>query len=139
LGIGTSTAVYSVVRRVLLRPIPIPQLDRLAVAWELEPSQSNALIEVSYPYFLDWRAANHSFEDMAAFGSVNWSHEFRGAPRRETVPAAAVSSSFFDTLRARPLLGRTLESRDDEPGAERVPRPQLRPLAAPIRRRSRRS
>jgi putative ABC transport system permease protein len=120
LGIGISTAVYSVARRVLLRPIPVAEMGRLAVAWEVEPSQANALVEVSYPYFLDWRSANHSFEDMAAFGSVNWSHEFRSAPRRETVPSAAVSASFFDTLRARPLLGRTFVPRDDEAGAERV-------------------
>jgi putative ABC transport system permease protein len=120
LGIGTSTAVYSVVRRVLLRPIPIPQLDRLAVAWEAERSRNDELIEVSLPYFLEWRAENHSFEDLAAFGSVSWSHEFKGPPRRETVPSSAVSASFFDTLRARPLLGRTFLSRDDEPGAGRV-------------------
>jgi putative ABC transport system permease protein len=112
--------VYSVVRRVLSRPIPVAEIDRLAVGWESEPSRNDALIEVSLPYFLDWRAGNHSFEDMAAFGSVNWSHEFRGAPRRETVPMAAVSASFFDTLRARPLLGRTFVARDDEPGAGRV-------------------
>ena len=120
LGIGISTAVYSVVRRVLLRPIPVSDLDRLVVAWEADPSQTNSLIEVSYPYFLDWRAENRSFDDMAAFGSVNWSHEWRGEPRRETVPMAAVSWSFFDTLRAVPALGRTFLPRDDEPGAERV-------------------
>jgi len=120
LGIGISTAVFSVARRVLWRAIPVAELDRLAVAWETEPSDAHSLIEVSYPYFLEWRAGSRSFEDLAAFGSVNWSHEFRGAPRRETVPAAAVSASFFDTLRASPLLGRTFLPRDDEPGAERV-------------------
>jgi len=120
LGIGISTAVYSVVRRVLVRPLPVADLSRLFVAWESEPSQENSLVEVSYPYFLDWRAANQSFEDMAAFGSVNWSQEFKGPPRRETVASAAVSASFFETLRAHPLLGRTIAPRDDAPGAERV-------------------
>jgi putative ABC transport system permease protein len=119
-GIGVSTAFFSVARRVLLRPIPVAELDRLVVAWEIDPSREGSLIEVSFPYFQDWRAQNRSFEDMAAYGSVNWSHEFKGPPSRETVSAAHVSASFFDTLRARPLLGRTFLPNEDEPAAGRV-------------------
>jgi len=120
LGIGVSTAAFSVVRRVLVRPIPVPELDRLAVAWEVEPSEAGSLIEVSYPYFQDWRAQSRSFADLAAFGSVNWGFEFVGPPRREGVAAAFVSASFFDTLRARPLLGRAFLPADDDPAAGRV-------------------
>lgn len=120
LGIGVSTAVFSVVQGVLLRPIPVRELSRLAVAWETDPSEPGSLIEVSYPYFLDWCAENRSFEDLAAFGSVNWGYEFAGPPRREGVPAAYVSASFFDTLRARPLLGRTFLPQEDEPQSARV-------------------
>ncbi len=120
LGIGVSTAVFSVVRRVLVRPIPVRELHRLVVAWETDPSEAGSLIEVSYPYFLDWRAQSRSFEDLAAFGSVNWGFEFKGPPRRESVAAAFVSASFFDTLRARPLLGRTFLAADDDPAAARV-------------------
>ena len=119
-GIGVSTAVFSVVERVLLRPIPVPELNRLAVAWEIDPSEAGSLIEVSYPYFLDWRAETRSFEDLAAFGSVNWGYEIEGPPRRESVAGAYVSASFFDTLRARPLLGRTFVSEEDEPASPRV-------------------
>ncbi len=120
LGIGVATAVYSVVQRVLLRPIPVRELERLAVAWETDPSEAGSLIDVSYPYFLDWRAQSRSFEDLAAFGSVNWDFEFKGPPRREGVAAAFVSASFFDTLRARPLLGRTFLAADDDPAAARA-------------------
>jgi len=120
LGIGISTAVFSVVRRVLLHPIPIPALDRLVVAWEIDPTREGSLIEVSLPYFQDWRAQSRSFEDMAAFGSVNWGFEFKSPPPREGVPAAYVSASFFDTLRARPLLGRTFLAGEDDPAAEHV-------------------
>jgi len=119
-GIGVSTAVFSVVRRVLLRPIPVAELDRLVVAWEIDPSREGSLIEVSFPYFQDWRAQNRSFEDLAAYGSVNWSYEFKGPPSRETVSASFVSASFFDTLRARPLLGRTFLPNEDAPAAGRV-------------------
>jgi predicted permease len=120
LGIGVSTAIFSVVGRVLVRPIPVAELNRLVVAWEIDPSREGSLIEVSFPYFRDWRAQSRSFEDLAAFGSVNWGHEFKGPPGRETVPAAFVSASFFDTLRARPLLGRTFLPHEDEPAAGRV-------------------
>jgi predicted permease len=121
LGIGLSTSVFSVVRRVLLRPIPVPELDRLVVAWETEPShQGSLIVEVSLPYFQEWRARSRSFEDLAAFGSVNWSYEFKGSPGRERVPAAFVSASFFETLGARALLGRGFRPEDDEPGAPRA-------------------
>jgi putative ABC transport system permease protein len=120
LGIGVSTAVFGVVRRVLVRPIPVAELSRLVVAWEFDPSREGSLIEVSFPYFRDWRVQSRSFEDLAAFGSVNWSYEFQGSPARETVPAAFVSASFFDTLRARPMLGRTFLPQEDEPASGRV-------------------
>ena len=119
-GIGVSTAVFSVVQPLLLRPIPVAGLSRLVVAWETDPSREGSLIEVSWPYFLEWRAQNRSFEDMAAFGSVNWGFEFKDLPAREGVSAAFVSASFFDTLRARPILGRTFLAHEDEPRAERV-------------------
>jgi putative ABC transport system permease protein len=120
LGIGVSTGVFSVARRLLLRPIPVAEPGRLVVAWETDPAHVGSLVEVSLPYFFEWRRQSRSFEDLAAFGSVNWSYGFQGPPRRETVAAAYVSASFFDTLRARPLLGRVFHARDDEPGAERT-------------------
>lgn len=119
-GIGVSTAVFSVVQRVLWRPIPVANLDRLAVAWETEPSEAGSLIELSLPYFLEWRAQARSFEDLAAFGSVNWAYQFKGPGPRETVAAAYVSASFFDTLGARPFLGRTFLPAEDGPTAGRV-------------------
>jgi putative ABC transport system permease protein len=119
-GIAVSTAVFSVAQRLLLRPIPVPELGRLVVAWEIEPARDSSLIEVSWPYFLEWREQNRSFEDMAAYGSVNWGFEFKDRPARERVSAAFVSASFFDTLRARPLLGRAFLAHEDEPTAESV-------------------
>src|SRR5207245_11783848 len=62
LGIGVSTAIFSVVRRVLVRPIPVAELNRLVVAWEIDPSREGSLIDVSFPYFRDWRVQIRSFE-----------------------------------------------------------------------------
>ncbi len=116
LGVGVATGIFSVAQHMLLRPIPVPRLDRLVVAWETDPGRDGSLIEVSYPYFQEWRAQNRSFEDLAAYGSVNWSFEFKDAPR-ETVSAAFVSGSFFGTLRAQALHGRTFVPEDDEAAA----------------------
>jgi len=111
LGVGVATGIFSVAQHMLLRPIPVPRLDRLVVAWETDPGRDGSLIEVSYPYFQEWRAQNRSFEDLAAYGSVNWSFEFKDSPR-ETVSAAFVSGSFFGTLRAQALHGRTFVPED---------------------------
>jgi putative ABC transport system permease protein len=119
LGVGVTTAVFSLVQPLLWRPLPVADLHRLLVAWEAEPGRGAAR-ELSFPYFLDWRAQSRSFEDMAGFGTLTWSHQLRTAAGVETVPYGAVSATFFDTLRARPLLGRTFLPHEDEPGAERV-------------------
>lgn len=117
-GIGTATAVYSIVQRVLLRPLAVADIGRLVVAWET--SAETPLIEVSLPYFHEWRARSRSFDDMAAFGSVSWRDVLRTPSGIETVEHVAVSASFFDTLRARPRLGRGFVAADDELGAPRV-------------------
>src|SRR5262245_6154938 len=120
LGFGLATSVFSIVHQVLLHPIPGTALGRLVVGWEIDPAHGGSLFEVSLPYVQDWKDQNRSFEDLAGFGSVNWSFEFRSPLPREKVSAAAVSGSFFDTLRVRPLFGRTLRAEDDRPGAPRV-------------------
>jgi putative ABC transport system permease protein len=119
LGVGVTTAVFSLVQPLLWRPLPVADLHRLLVAWEAEPGRGAAR-ELSFPYFLDWRAQSRSFEEMSAFGTSTWSHQLRTAAGVETVPYGAVSATFFDTLRARPALGRTFLPHEDEPGAERV-------------------
>jgi predicted permease len=122
LGIGASTAMFSVVDAVLLRGLPFSAPERLLVMWERDLEGTHPLVEVSYPHFLDWRAGAASFEDLAVFGSNNWGLEAR--PReggeRYRITYSAVSASFFETLGAKPRLGRTFRAEDDEPGAGRV-------------------
>jgi predicted permease len=120
LGVGAVTALFSVVRAVLLRPPPFRAPHEL-VAVDLYPaSRPENRFEISYPDYRDWRARARSFQDLAAhqtaLGRVVWES---GA---EPVPAAGfmVSGHFFDLLGARPAIGRALEPADDRPGAERV-------------------
>src|SRR6266540_1198967 len=65
LGIGATTAIFSVFHGVLLRSLPYRNPDRLAMLWTDDPKHNIREEGVSYPNFLDWRAQSRSFEEMA--------------------------------------------------------------------------
>jgi putative ABC transport system permease protein len=109
LGIGASTAIFSVVNAVLLQPLPYADPEHLMLIGERgnDGSASN----VGYTTFLDWRARNHSFEDMAIFRSFQTTLVANGEPER--VAGMRVSSNFFPMLGVRPALGRTFNTGED--------------------------
>jgi putative ABC transport system permease protein len=118
-AIGASTAVFSVIDKVLVRPLPIDEPDRVVVMWSRERLNAGSIGEFSYPAFQSWRRETRAFETLAAMGSVNWSLVLReGDPA--TVPIAAVSAAFFPLMGTPAAHGRTLLPMDDERGAERV-------------------
>src|SRR5580704_5511792 len=94
-GVGGTTAMFSVVNAVLVR-LPFRDADRL-VRFTLYDAVHGVPTEVSYVDVRDWRRANHTFEDIAAIGSTNWSHTLEGE-HPVSVPNAAVSGNFFDIL-----------------------------------------
>ena len=120
LGLGLAIGLFAVVDAVLLRPLPFADQDELVVMWERDDSTSNPHIEVSLPNFEDWRAEANAFTDMAAMGSTTWGDvEIQeDPPVRLTI--SAVSASFFDTLGAQALHGRTFAPAEDEPEAPRT-------------------
>jgi putative ABC transport system permease protein len=120
LAIGANSAIFSVVRAVLLRPLPIAAADDLVVCWDADPSRNVAVVELSYRNFQDWAAGNHSFSASAAMGSSNWTMVLDGQGEPARVAYTGVTASFFDTLGARPLLGRTFVPEDDLPNAPPV-------------------
>src|SRR5687767_2494812 len=65
IGIGASTAMFSIVNAVLLQPLPFREPDRLVQLWEANPSEGKTQFGVSVPNFGDWRARSRSFEDLA--------------------------------------------------------------------------
>ena len=120
LGLGLAIGLFAVVDAVLLRPLPFADQDELVVMWERDDSTNNPHIEVSLSNFEDWRAEAGAFTDMAAMGSTTWGdvEVQEDPPVRLTI--SAVSASFFDTLGARALHGRTFVAADDEPEAPRT-------------------
>ena len=120
IGLGLAIGLFAVVDAVLLRPLPFADQEELVIVWEKDDPADNPHIEVSLSNFEDWRAAATSFADLAAMGSTTWGavEVQEDPPLRLTI--SAVSASFFDTLGARALHGRTFVAAEDAPDAPRV-------------------
>ena len=119
LGIGASTAVFSVVDAVLLRPLPFAEPERLVLLWQSIPERNEPFVEVSYPYLLEMRARSRSMAALAAMPSVNSGFILAG---REPVKVEGriVTGNFFEVLGARAALGRTFGEDEDRVGVPRV-------------------
>jgi putative ABC transport system permease protein len=118
LGIGANTAIFSVVRAVLLRSLSFPQANRLVLIWATNATNGEMHDVASYPDFQDWKAQNKSFENVAAF--TTRSAILTTEKQAERVPAVQASAEFFDTLGVHPQLGRAFGSNEQQPGAGRV-------------------
>ena len=118
LGIGANTAIFSVVDAVLLRPLPFPQADRLFMVYLTLPQGPAQNTGVSYPNYLDWTQQNQVFESIAAVRGNALALSGQGEPTY--IQTGSVTSNYFDVLRARPLLGRTLQFSDDAVDANPV-------------------
>ncbi len=116
LGIGATTAIFSVVNAVLLRPLPFAGPDRLVMVWERQPSGRTNVIQTQN--FLDWRARNRSFSEISAIYGISMNLAGDGEPVQ--VPGMRITAGFFEILRTAPLLGRPIAASDDVPGAPRV-------------------
>ena len=118
IGIGATTAIYSVVDAVLINPLPYPTQDRLQMIWVTNPQQEIEKDVTSYPNFADWQSQTTTFEAMAAVNSTNFT--ITGAGEPALVPAERVTGRFFDLFGTPAKYGRTLQPADTEAGRERV-------------------
>ncbi len=114
LGIGANTAIFTLIRTVLLKPLPYPESDRLVMLNEM--FLPDGVGSVSTPNFLDWRKQNRSFDELSAFSIGNANLQSSGTPKR--IPSLAATANFFSVLRVQPVLGRTFLANEDQPGAQ---------------------
>ena len=118
IGIGATTAIFSVVDAVLINPLPYPTADRLQMIWVTNPQQGREKDVTSYPNFIDWKSQATTFEAMAAVAGANFTLTGIGEPR--LVPGDRVTGRFFDLFGTPALYGRTLQEADTQPGHESV-------------------
>ena len=118
LGIGANSAMFSVADAFLLKPLPLPHIDRLVVLLEQHAEQSGDWNSVSPADYLQWRRNAKSFQRMGAYG---WAaYNLSGSGDAERVLGALVTGDFFPTIGDKPLLGRTFAGEDGPPPNERL-------------------
>jgi predicted permease len=122
LGIGANTAIFSVVRGVLLEPLPFRDTDRLVRVWHGQPSGGITQASVSEPDFLDWQRDSKRASSIGGYffadglSGVN----LTGLGNPERLSSALVTDGFFQTLGTLALLGRTLQTDDQIIGRNHV-------------------
>jgi putative ABC transport system permease protein len=113
IGIGANTAIFSVVNAVLLRPLPFADSPRVVFLWNRTPE--GLPTPLGPGRMMDFRAQAMSFSGFA--GISHLSYTLTGAGDPETIPGASVSSTFFDVLGVKPLLGDTFHGGRADPNA----------------------
>jgi putative ABC transport system permease protein len=119
LGIGTNTAIFSYVDAWLIKPLPYPQAEKLMVflSHDKKKGWTNNSV-TSTADFLDFQHLNTSFEQTAAWAGWNFNLTGDGPPA--FVEGGRVSWNYFETLGAKPILGRTFTAEEDKPGGGHV-------------------
>lgn len=118
LGIGATSAVFSLVDAVLLRPLSYPQPERLVWLWESNPAQKLPVVPASPANFADWREQSRSFDIVAAWRELNLT--LTGLEIPERVLGARVFPELLEILGAKPALGRGFARGEGTPAGERV-------------------
>ncbi len=116
LGIGASTAIFTVVDAALLRGLPYRSSDQLYHLWEKTPQTEFSQREFSYPDYQDYQK-NNSLE-LAGYAGGGGVMTGRGEPERVNAPS--VTANFFSVLGVEPVIGRTFQAGEDVEGAPRV-------------------
>lgn len=117
LGIGATTAMFSVLDAVLLRPLPFAHPEQLVRVFATYGSTPENLQSLSVADFLALRADTRAFSSIASFRVPGDGFSYVAADRPERVYGSIVSANFFSTLGVQPVIGRGFRSGDDADGA----------------------
>src|SRR5712671_134090 len=112
LGIGANTAIFSLVDRVLIRPLPYAAADRLVMVWEDASFLSFPRNTPAPANYVDWKAQNQVFTDMTATRYTTASLTGDGQP--EQLSGRRVTPNFFDVLGVQPAVGRPFTEEEDK-------------------------
>jgi putative ABC transport system permease protein len=118
LGIGATTAMFTVVNSVLLRPLQFPEPDRIVLFYGINPRQGITKSNMSMPDIVDWQKQSQSFEQIAGF--ISGGLFLTVGDETERVRGTGVSSEFFPLFKTNPIQGRTLQAGDVQQGVEPV-------------------
>ncbi len=122
LGIGATTSLFTIVRAVLLKPLPFRDPDNLVMVYQhfRHSPGGSEFNPVSSGDFNDWRQGTHGFEDMAAWRITGFDLAGEHAELPEVVEAAGGSWNLFSLLGIEPAMGRTFRPEEDQVGANHV-------------------
>src|SRR5580704_13789861 len=115
LGIGATTAIFSLVYAVMLKPLPFPEQSRLV--WLAQEDHSTGAVipeSLSYPNYFDWRAQSHTLAGIASFRGAGVT--LTGLGEAQRLNSETISSNFFQVLGVAPMLGRDLRWEEEKPG-----------------------
>jgi putative ABC transport system permease protein len=112
LGIGSATAIFSVVNGVLLKPFPYPDADQLVVLWNANPERGQSEFRMAAPDFFELQRSNSVFSGMSLAAGATANFTGPNLPPSR-VDGSVVSANFFELLGVRPLIGRTFRPEEN--------------------------
>jgi predicted permease len=115
LGIGANVALFTVVRSVLLKPLPYADPARLIRLYEISPDGKFPFNNNAPGIYSEWKKLNQSFTDIAIYGYAGYNLSGEGGQLPENLRAATFSANFLPTLGIQPALGRNFTAADDQP------------------------
>jgi putative ABC transport system permease protein len=119
LGIGATSAMFSIASTVLFEPLPYPQPERLVRIWEFDRLRDSPREGLSGPDYLDLAARQRVFDSLTAFTTTEQTLTQRGG-EAERVTVSRTTHSFFGVFGRPPALGRAFSATEDRPGGSRV-------------------
>jgi putative ABC transport system permease protein len=116
LGIGATTAIFSAVSTVILKPLPFESPARLALLWQYNREHPAEQIEAGWGHYQEWSKQSRAFDKFALLSSVNLDFAITGEGDPIQVEGVTATATFFEILGAKPALGQWYSPEEDKPG-----------------------